>query len=400
MKIKIPKNNQGILKDIGLFCLENNIKIYAVGGCVRDWFLGFESKDIDLLLGHDIEKVAVYIRRKYKAKIEYFKSFLTYRCFLGNQVRIDLAHFRSEKYTAIAALPEVKKSYFIKEDLKRRDFSVNSLAMDITPSHGCLTKGDLKTMAMATRGAVRQDCLWEIIDLFGGIKDIKTGKVKILHKRSFIDDPTRIFRAAKFCARFKWRPDALTLKLIKRAVKKDLPYLLSRERVKNELLRILEEKKPEAVFKLLADWSMLKYIHREFKVFNNICVFAAPEKKLALIACKMKTSGLGFLKSLELKRDLFLKLKEIILINSLKESPRNSIGEFEKSVLTTLNPRLTKYSLKPLMINGFDLKKAGLSQNSKYREILSKAARAQWKGVFKNRKEALVWLKKHCLKNI
>lgn len=370
-------NNKDILKDIGLFCFKNNIKVYAVGGCVRDWFLGFESKDIDLLLGGDMEKLAAYIKREYKAQIEYFKPFLTYRCFFNARIRIDLAHFRSEKYPVSAVLPKIKKAESIKEDLKRRDFSINSLAIKILPESSD-----------------------EIIDFFGGIKDIKKGRIKILHKKSFVDDPTRIFRAAKFCARFKWSPDALTLRLIKRAVKKDLPALLSRERIKNELLRILEEKKPETVFALLEDWNMLKYIHRELKVFKNISVLPEPEKKLALMACKMKTSGLGFLKSLELKRELFLRLKDIVLINNLKESPKNSIGEFEKSVLKALSPGIKAQALKPLMLNGFDLKKTGFGQSSKYREILSKAARAQWKGVFKNRTEALSWLKRYCQKNI
>ncbi|MBU2530079.1 MAG: hypothetical protein KKD35_03470 [Elusimicrobia bacterium] len=368
-------NNSAFLKDIGLFCLNNNIKIYVVGGYVRDALLGIESKDIDLLLGGNTEKVASYLKHKYKAKIEYFKPFLTYRCFF-NGIRIDLAHFRSEEYCAKATLPKVKKSVSINEDLKRRDFSINALAMSIL-----------------TDGAN------EIIDLFDGQEDIKNGKVKVLHSKSFIDDPTRIFRAAKFCVRFNWQPEALTLKLIKEAVKKDLPVLLSRERIKNELFRILEEKNSEKVFALLEDWDMLKYIHREFKVFKNIKVFSAPEKKLGLIAGKMKTSGLGFIKDLELNRDLFSRLKEIVLINGLKESPKKSIDEFEKSVLRALNPRIDELALSPLMLNGFDLKKMNLTQNSKYSEILSKAARAQWKGLFKNKGEALLWLKKYCREN-
>ncbi|MCK5358546.1 MAG: CCA tRNA nucleotidyltransferase [Elusimicrobiales bacterium] len=371
-----PLNNNKIIEEIALFCLKNNIKIYAVGGYVRDALLGIESKDIDLLFGSDIEKVAAHIKRKYKAKIEYFKPFLTYRCFFNNNTRIDLARFRSEKYSGSAVLPAVIKAGSIKEDLKRRDFSINALGMNVRP-----------------------DGANEIIDLFGGRKDIKDGRVKILHNKSFIDDPTRIFRAAKFCARFNWRPDALTLNLIKRAVKKDLPALLSRERIKNELFRILEEKNPEAVFVLLEDWDMLKYIHREFRVFKNIKVLSDPEKKLALMACKMKTSGLGFLKGLELNRDSFRRLKEVVLINNLKEAPKKSIDEFEKSILKILNPRLSESALAPLMLNGFDLKKMSIEQKSKYSEILSAAARAQWKGVFKNQREALLWLKKYCREN-
>lgn len=370
-----PPNNK-IIKDITLFCLENNIKIYAVGGYVRDSLLGLESKDIDLLLGKDIEKVSAYIKRKYEAKVEYFKLFLTYRCFLKN-MRIDLAQFRSETYAGPAALPKVKKAVSIKEDLKRRDFSINALAMNIRP-----------------------DGEGEITDLFDGRKDIKNGRIKILHNKSFIDDPTRVFRAAKFCVRFNWQPDALTLKLIKQAVKKDLPALLSRERIKNELFRILQEKNSEKVFALLKEWDMLKYIHREFRVFKNIKGFLEPEKKLAFIAGRMKTSGLGFLKALELNRDLFRRLKEIVLINNLKESPKKSIDEFEKSVLKALNPRITEQALSPLMLNGFDLKKMNISQNSKFSEILSKAARAQWKGDIKNKGEASLWLKKYCRKNI
>lgn len=371
--MSLPNNK--IIKEIVLFCLKNNIKIYAVGGYVRDSLLGIESRDIDLLLGADIEKVVSYIKLKYKGKVEYFKPFLTYRCFFEN-MRVDLARFRSELYTEPAALPKVKKAKTIKEDLKRRDFSVNALVMNLSP-----------------------EACWETIDLFGGLEDIKLGKIKVLHEKSFIDDPTRIFRAAKFCARFDWKPGASTLKLIKQAVKKDLPALLSRERVKNELFRILQEKNPEKVFALLDEWAMLKYIHREFKVFKNIKVFSEPEKRLALIAGRMKGSGLGFIKDLELNRDLFRRLKEIVSINTLKEAPQKSIDEFEKSVLKTLNPRISEAALRPLMLNGFDLKRMNINPHSKFGEILSLAARTQWKGVFKNKKEALIWLKKYCRKN-
>ncbi len=374
--MKISPPNRKIIQALTLFCSKNNIKIYAVGGSVRDSLLGLESKDIDLLFGSGIEKAVSYLKREHKAKVEYFKPFLTYRCFFSGHIRIDLAHFRSEKYAAPAALPEVKKADTMKEDLKRRDFSVNALVMNLS-----------------------KEACWKTIDLFQGLEDIKRGRIRVLHKNSFVDDPTRIFRAARFCARFSWRPEALTLKLIKQAVKKDLPGKLSGERIKNELFAILKEKNPEKVFALLKDWGMLKYFHREFKVFKNIKVFSEPEKRLGFIAGKMKGGGLDFLKSLELNRDLFRRLKEIVLINKLQASPKKAIDEFEKSILRAFNPHISETALNPLMLNGFDLKKMGVSPHSKFSGILTAAGKAQWRGVFKNKKEALLWLKKYCRKN-
>jgi tRNA nucleotidyltransferase (CCA-adding enzyme) len=122
------------------------------------------------------------------------------------------------------------------EDFKRRDFSVNAMAVHVTSNQWGLLEDPLK-----------------------GQRDLSCGVIRVLHDKSFQDDPTRIFRAARYAGRYGWAVDAETLRLLSHAVAEDLPLMISPARRRNELIHLLEEETPGPALKLLWEWGLWKY---------------------------------------------------------------------------------------------------------------------------------------------
>ncbi|HID89050.1 MAG TPA: CCA tRNA nucleotidyltransferase, partial [Anaerolineae bacterium] len=152
---------------------------------------------------------------------------------------IDFATARTEFYTHPTALPEVERSS-IKQDLHRRDFTINTLAIRLDPPH------------------------WgELLDFYGGEADLRNGVIRVLHSLSFIDDPTRILRAARLEARLGFRMDPRSESLIANA----LPLLdrVSGDRIRHELEQILDEREPEKALCRLEELGVLRQIHADLR---------------------------------------------------------------------------------------------------------------------------------------
>ncbi|NLO91094.1 MAG: CCA tRNA nucleotidyltransferase, partial [Elusimicrobia bacterium] len=226
MKLEPAGANAALAAELGGQAKLRGLKAWVVGGCVRDWLMGRSAKDMDIVASARCEALAQYCRRKYGARFEAFGSFGTMRCFFPDGSRLDLSNARAEVYAKPAALPVVSPAS-IQRDLRRRDFTVNAIAASIMP-----------------------DDLWNLKDPFHGIADIERGELKVLHAKSFVDDPTRMYRACRFAGRFGWKIQPAALAQMRRAVLKKLPALLSRARLRQELWRILEEKAPAPVFRL------------------------------------------------------------------------------------------------------------------------------------------------------
>ncbi|MBI4801824.1 MAG: CCA tRNA nucleotidyltransferase [Elusimicrobia bacterium] len=272
-----PLNDLALIRELGAAASDGKAEIYAVGGCVRDWALGRPAADLDFLLSSAPTPVAQALVGKYGGVFTRFDKFLTVRVFLENGRRVDFARFRKESYPGPAVLPVVEPALSVAEDLGRRDFSVNALALAVLPAR-----------------------FGEVIDPFGGLDDIRRGCVRALHHLSFHDDPTRIFRAARFAGRFGWEIDKETRVWIKESVKEDLPALLSRERLRNELLHLLEEKNPDPAFAVLAKLDALRFFHRDFIWPATASPVAGAMPRLAAIAAAMGRDGVSFLESLKL----------------------------------------------------------------------------------------------------
>lgn len=180
--------------------------VFAVGGLVRDLLLGQPGydQDLDLVVEGDAYRLAVAMQSQVGGTIKRFEKFLTAKLILpvsagqtGGWGEIDFATARVERYIQPGQLPEVK-SASISEDLRRRDFTVNALALPLS----ALVQLQDKLDQQVEFGVLRSGVVSEILDQFGGLADLDRRIVRILHAESFRDDPTRIFRAARYAARF------------------------------------------------------------------------------------------------------------------------------------------------------------------------------------------------------
>lgn len=198
------------------------VPAYLVGGAVRDLLLGIEGADLDIAIDGDAEALA----QMPGFELEREGLFLTGRLQLG-EVKVDFARTRAERYAHPGALPEVRPAP-IGEDLARRDFTINAMAFPLT--------GD-----------------GELIDPHGGLADLRAGVLRVLHGRSFIDDPTRALRAARYAARFGFELEGGTARLLAEA---DLGTV-SDERIQNELRRIAAEDDPAKALQLIVDWGAM-----------------------------------------------------------------------------------------------------------------------------------------------
>ena len=284
-----PLNDLVFLRETGEAARRLGFELYAVGGCARDWLLGLASADIDFLCGADPRALVAEITLKLGGSFMNFSRFLTTRLFLADGRRLDFAVFRKESYPKPAALPLVLRAASAAEDLKRRDFACNALAVSLLP-----------------------DSFGELLDPFGGAGDIKKGELRVLHERSFVDDPTRLYRAARFAGRFGWRLEAQTRRLAVEAVKESIPSLLSRERLRNELLKLLSEKDPLPALEILKELDALKFIHERFIFGSGILSASGLPARLSVIAGLMGAAGGDFIKSLKLTRAMVREITQKI----------------------------------------------------------------------------------------
>ena len=284
-----PLNDLPLIKEMGTLASALGLESYAVGGCVRDWSIGRAGADIDFLLSGDASPVAEGLVKQHGGSFTRFGKFLTIRVFLENGRRVDLAQFRRETYAAPASLPDVSAAGSVQEDLKRRDFSVNAMAVAILP-----------------------DSFGSVADPFGGLADIKARRIRVLHADSFTDDPTRLFRAARFAGRFDWQLEEETEELADKCVKEAMPALLSRERLRNELFKLLEEKDPTEAFTILRNLDAYRFFSKEFIWPSGAAGLAGAMPRLAAIAAAMGRAGAPFLESLKLPGKTVAAIKRTV----------------------------------------------------------------------------------------
>lgn len=199
-------------------------EVYLVGGAVRDLLLGRERTDVDLVVVGDAAALAARLGVETKEH----ERFATAKVTLDGH-EIDIATARTESYSHPGALPEVAPADRIEDDLWRRDFTINALALPL--------QGE-----------------GEPLDPHGGKADLNAGLLRVLHAGSFVDDPTRALRAARYAARFGFRLETETERLLRQT---DL-NTVSAERRRAELLRLAAELEATRGFELLAEWGLVE----------------------------------------------------------------------------------------------------------------------------------------------
>ncbi len=237
LRARLPEPVYRFLEAAGRMADETGVSVYAVGGFVRDLLLGIENLDVDLVVEGDGLAYARALGIRLGARVRTHERFGTAVLLFPDGFKLDVATARTEYYEYPTALPTVERSS-IKQDLYRRDFTINTLAIRL---HG------------------RE--FGELIDYYGGQRDLNEGTIRVLHSLSFVEDPTRVFRAIRFEQRLGFRLSKETLALIKGAAAMDLFHRLSGDRLREELLLLCQEQEPRKGLARLGELGLLRFIH-------------------------------------------------------------------------------------------------------------------------------------------
>ncbi len=239
---RTPVRVRETLKSVGDIADEFGYPAYLVGGIVRDLFLRVTNLDVDIVVEGDGITFAGMIVAKLGGRMKTHRKFGTAVVVLPDGLKLDIATARLEYYESPAALPTVELSS-IKKDLYRRDFTINTLAVRLNRSR-----------------------YGELIDFFGGMRDIKERTIRILHNLSFVEDPTRVFRAIRFEQRFGFQISKHTQNLIVSAADMRLFARLSGERIYDELVRMFSEQDALGIVRRLQEFDLLRFLHPNLRL--------------------------------------------------------------------------------------------------------------------------------------
>jgi tRNA nucleotidyltransferase (CCA-adding enzyme) len=413
--------------------------LYLVGGAVRDLLLADAAgslmiKDIDLVVdgfhksadvGAGVELAKALQQLYPAARLEIHGAFQTAALLWHkdpelDSLWVDIATARTEFYPYPAANPEVEASS-IRQDLYRRDFTINAIALRLTsPRSG------------------------ELLDFFGGLLDLQAKQIRVLHANSFIEDPTRIYRGVRFAVRFGFEIEPQTEEFIRYAINSGVYDRTSQEnsrtpalqtRLKTELKHILEAPYWKSALQLLDNLGALQCIHPTLKLDGSLlrqlrllerCLrrFDAEQTLIhwqmrleALIAHLAPEYRVKVAKNLQLQEDSILRLKNLVqsfsqVIEYLPTLQRPSqivqlLRQYDLPILILIalqSPRslrhqiweyLTVWANVQPLLNGNDLKKLGYKPGPQYRQILDDVVAATLDGVIKDRAEAEEFLAQH-----
>lgn len=377
-----------LLKQIKKIGNKYQVHVYLVGGPLRDKILGRETKDIDILVDKLIPTVGSEIAKALNAKFQYYPDFNTGTITLKDQ-HIDIAQTRKEIYPQPGVLPKVFPAD-LASDLYRRDFTINAMAQDLTTG--------------------------ELIDPYQGLKDLKKREIRVLHEKSFIDDPTRIFRAIRFAERFNFKIEPNTLNWLKTAVKQKLPSLLSGERILNEIRLIINETKCERMIERLNQAGLFESLFGKqlpvtfFRQFRKVEKSADANLKLIHILAqfdslnnfpitKPESAAIRDCQRFPQIRKLLLKARrpsEIYKI--LKGFSNEALGIAvlveDKSINLKIKNYQNHYRRVNTQIGGDDIKALGINPGVIYGKLLEDILFARLDGKVKTRSDELRLLKK------
>lgn len=411
----LPEDILELLRLSGRVAEGVNYRAYVVGGFVRDIMLKVDNFDIDIVIEGDGIIFAGKLARFLKGDVVKHRRFGTATITLPDKRKIDIATARKEIYNAPAELPVVSPGD-IEADLARRDFTINAMAVGIN-----------------------NDGFGRLRDFFEGERDLKKGLMRVLHKRSFIDDPTRILRAVRFEQRYDFRIETRTLRLLSDARRKKLLEVVQKHRVREELVRMLKDANPAKCLKRLAELYGFSFLHpgltisrSQFELMSGILSLAElfkqrfPFKRrldvwlmyLMVILRELSPSEIyGFGRDFALRKGEVKRLKsgKTDIIRIEKFLSKNS-GLFASSIYKKLQPFsyevillaylsaksllarrrimdfLTHYNELKLSISGNDLLDLGASAGPRFKKILNDALFAKINGRVKTKDDELAYV--------
>jgi tRNA nucleotidyltransferase (CCA-adding enzyme) len=343
-----------------------DVSAYLVGGGVRDLLLGRDRADIDVAVEGDVGAVG----QRLGGEVRTHERFATATARLDD-LEIDLATARAETYPSPGALPEVRPAT-IEDDLARRDFTVNAMAVPL--------KGDP-----------------DLTDPHGGLADLERGELRVLHDRSFVDDPTRALRAARYAARYGFKLEPETEALLRSA---DLSTV-SEDRVERELLKLAAEPEAGRGFELLDDWGLIPLEPRASRLIAAVGALLEREPWRGLVerplAIHAAATGhapgpAGRLRDLRAAAEE-LAAKDPTRPSEIVELARQH-GDIELALARALGAEwldryVSEWRLVDLEIDGDDLLEAGIPEGPAIGRGLAAALRAKLDGEVSGREDEL-----------
>jgi tRNA nucleotidyltransferase (CCA-adding enzyme) len=392
------------------------MKIYLVGGFVRDLLLKVENLDLDIVVEGDGINFSEEFASHLKAKLIRHRRFQTATLILKNHAKIDVTSARWESYPEPAHLPVVSRGN-LRDDLYRRDFTINAMAIDIGKQE-----------------------YGKFIDYFGGMPDLRERRVRILHDMSFIDDPTRILRAVRFQKRYNFRIDPQTLRKLKEALSLKMLEKVEPQRIRDELILMLKEKNPLKEMRVLAQLSGFSFFHSDFslseknsllleEIGKEIAWFrkAYPKKRaldtwliyfMGLLDSMSLAEAMKICKRLVLRKGeekrvyTYKKINRRFILKLTKEKPKPSqvftlLEPLSYEVIILLkakykNPVFRKrlaeffryYNGMRIHTNGDDLRELGLTPGPHYQKLFARLLMSRLDGELKSKDEELALIRK------
>ncbi len=227
MVVPVPHDLTPLLRRVGWCAQECHVSAYAVGGCVRDWVLGMtKTPDVDVAVEGDGPALAQVVAAALTATLTVHAAFGTATLLLrqGAVRRLDVATCRREVYAKPAAYPRVEPGT-LREDLARRDFTINAMAVSMGPGR-----------------------MGQLVDPFGGVRDLRAKRLRVLHPGSFRDDPSRILRGVRFAERFGLSWERQTHRALREALAQGALGWLNAGRLRKEFTAMLNEPDSIACF--------------------------------------------------------------------------------------------------------------------------------------------------------
>ena len=408
-----------LLEKIGRVAEGLEYQAYVVGGFVRDLFLHFRNLDIDIVIEGDGILFAKELAQQMNASVRTHVKFGTATIILKNDMHIDVATARLEYYEYPAAMPTVELSS-LKLDLFRRDFTINAMAIHLNPER-----------------------FGTLVDFFNSQNDLKRQRISVLHNLSFIEDPTRIFRAIRFEQRLDFQITKHSEKLMKNAVHSKMFDYYFCPRFFNELKHILSEDNPIPALRRIAEfdlfqflwpelrhklkvdrrfvhvltqankavsWFKLLYLDEKFeqwivyllgilsragvKEMVTMCKrFELPDRmEKKLIRQKIEAERIA----LDMLRRPYMKPSEIYwLLNDLESEGLLYLMSIarKKQIQRAVSKYVTRLESEQPMITGKDLQNLGYKPGPMFRTMLNHVIESQLDGIIETRDQALEFIR-------
>jgi len=320
---KTLKKIKDIINFIDSYYVNNHILEWGfIGGIPRDFLINekpLKINEIDIIFYHPVETFILNLVDKFKDIIEkyyYHPQFLTAKIIFKNSINLDLITSRKEYYPYPSCLPKIQYTNNFKEDILRRDITINTILFKRNHKH--------------------KDFMFTIIDLLDGIKDLKNRECKILHKLSFVDDPTRIYRIFRYKARYNLSFNKET----QEALNNSISYIkmLSKNRIYNEIKKINQEKKFDKVYEeffnlnidpfngeAIKENNFIKYLNKDLKILRKSII--SFEKFFINQKNKIEHKEINKLDKNIIILSFFLNFSNSYLANSIQQNFKDLIGK-------------------------------------------------------------------------